>query len=1130
MAPVLLWLAVILLDRMANAKWIRDADSVDLKVIGLECTNGNTPAVCRYRACSNWGLCDPECILKETCQFAFDGPMYQDRWSATLEISPPQRISRWRLQTMFPNHALKAAHLEVQNQWGIWNKIIDSDITICRFAKGTSQPLGSVYISKVKIVISETPTQAEVDARTGGHGHSSGQIYLYNVDFHIGSSCGAGEYPTYENQGGQVSVACKKCEPGRYGEEGFPCTDCLAGKYSRETGLPHPFLCKTCEPGYYSLSPGAVNCLACEPGRATRNRKPNETCASCASGMYQDEAGRVECKLCGKGTPCDALEKTVETKYKALRSPIPRDVAFSVTTNKPSNAMMEAELVRDAVISWRILDSELNMTKFSAIESFDIQISFSQNFETSFGPTYNVPAEERSFALSDIHHSIPLWDTVIYARVSARTAGNGTSQWSEETSPWRTGKDCPLAWLDITSPQPQDWDCRDCPEGASCSGTPWLGVKAKFGYYRIPSTTFPHRFVPCLYPAACLGAPNDAYKGQYYVDEQDPSTDLALANVPDMCHTSWGHANGSRLCHTCRPGFSRQGALRCTKCLPTSNWINVAVIVITLLAVILYLRSSMNEKQQEYAISDNIKKVMLNYLQVITQFSAFSLHWPPIMQALFESQGVASTVGPQILNLECLSSMTTGELFYAEQIASALMPLIIGLVVYLVWRIVAKHKKEDFGKRKTAKSVTYKDKWIMSTFVIFYLMYPSMTKMAFELFNCIEVEKGLYFLLRNMEDECFVGHHYAFAMVVGLFQIVAYVIGLPLVVFFFLHRNRHNLSSNAVNWRYGLFLNGYRKEKYYWELTIVARKVVVIVVSVFGKLLGPQLQSHILSAAILLCLVGQSTGRPFISEYGQPSKAKSSNNSFEIVHRLEIMSLFIIWLTLWCGLFIYHLNRQHSHLHGILTVGIFVANLGVMLLMVWHFAVAIVYEFKKLKKNKVPSAGMRCVTACTEKIQTWWPCLKMRNSGSRAHFLNISSFKTSRRFRNWRIYGTKKEKKTSGPESSSHKNPIHDRGEAAAAGLEMTNMSLQHGSKRISSGWIVCEDQDTGDKYFYNQWTEESVWADTSREQVPQPGETHVPEVKSEEWTQLIDEETQRAYWYNASTGESLWVDDEDNY
>jgi hypothetical protein len=430
--------------------------------------------------------------------------------------------------------------------------------------------------------------------------------------------------------------------------------------------------------------------------------------------------------------------------------------------------------------------------------------------------------------------------------------------------------------------------------------------------------------------------------------------------------------------------------------------------------------------------------------------------------------------------------------------------------------------------------------------------------MAFGLFNCVEVETGRYFLLHNVADECFVGRHLTMAMAVGLFQILAYVIGFPLLVFVFLFRNRHGLSKKVVNMRYGLFLNGYRKERYYWELALVARKVVVIATSVFGKNLGPQLQSHILSVALLLCLIAQSAGQPFLSRSDQVSNtAQSSSAHFETVHRLEMANLLVIWLTLWCGLFIYHIDRQRSGLHAVLTMIIVVANIIVMLWMVWQFAVEMVYEYKQSRKKKKSSAGLKCLTTCTEKVRTACPCLKEGDVGLRVRISAMQSFKSFRlsRFRSWRRNGAGARKKTSGSkndelaksagwvackdpdtgaayfynestgESKWDENPMYDSGKAANGGVEMTKIPPRRGSKRKSAGWVSYEDPDTGAEYFYNESTGESRWVDIYKGEAPQPLETEGPAAGGEDWDHMIDEETQSAYWYNVSTGESVWAE-----
>ena len=70
-------------------------------------------------------------------------------------------------------------------------------------------------------------------------------------------------------------------------------------------------------------------------------------------------------------------------------------------------------------------------------------------------------------------------------------------------------------------------------------------------------------------------------------------------------------------------------------------------------------------------------------------------------------------------------------------------------------------------------------------------------------------------------------------------QLMAYVVGMPLISVVFLRRNRHKLlTSRIVMFRYGLIFNGYRKERYYWETVMAVRKASIVALGVFGSLTG----------------------------------------------------------------------------------------------------------------------------------------------------------------------------------------------------------------------------------------------------------------------------------------------------
>jgi len=183
------------------------------------------------------------------------------------------------------------------------------------------------------------------------------------------------------------------------------------------------------------------------------------------------------------------------------------------------------------------------------------------------------------------------------------------------------------------------------------------------------------------------------------------------------------------------------------------------------------------------------------------------------------------------------------------------------------------------------------------------------------------------------------------AMTVGIFQIVFYVVGLPFLGVYFMFRNHHQLNKHVVRTRYGLFLGGYRDERYYWEIFLVARKVIIIAISVFGTLLSVAVQTHLVSLFILLFMLAEAVGQPFDSTSGDVDRFGTPRVRYKVLHQLEMVSLFVIWLTLWCGMLIYQVDDINSHVHVVVTIAVFSLNVLLMLFMVFKIISEIVCKF-----------------------------------------------------------------------------------------------------------------------------------------------------------------------------------------
>ena len=152
---------------------------------------------------------------------------------------------------------------------------------------------------------------------------------------------------------------------------------------------------------------------------------------------------------------------------------------------------------------------------------------------------------------------------------------------------------------------PTNWSCTACPTGALCDGTPYFGVKAVFGFYRVPNNfTIPNKFVPCLYPGACLGFPtrDDKLKNRYKSNDTNSAIDYALTDFPESCNTEMGFQTGSRQCHACGFGFRRLGRARCADCPRSSNNILLLClgVVLVIVAIVFFIKMTVADAVSEF--------------------------------------------------------------------------------------------------------------------------------------------------------------------------------------------------------------------------------------------------------------------------------------------------------------------------------------------------------------------------------------------------------------------------------------------------------------------------------------------------------------------------------------------------
>ena len=306
-------------------------------------------------------------------------------------------------------------------------------------------------------------------------------------------------------------------------------------------------------------------------------------------------------------------------------------------------------------------------------------------------------------------------------------------------------------------------------------------------------------------------ATNLEFKGKFFNEDLsiDYAKDISNINITEQCNTAYGYKNHSRLCHTCGTNFRRKGLHQCNAC-PENIGINITLIVlgiiIGLLILIVLVKMTITESGKT-ALSESIQKCILNYFQVASLFGKIPVRWPKGMQNLFDFYGVFSTIGEHLLSPDCTTDIKPYELFYAKQIAYLFVPLALYVLAYIMWKLYAMKTGLEWSRPKSNTNsirtkVNVKDKFVVTVCVLIYLLYPSLALQAFGLFSCYKLNNR-YYLLADLEEDCYGTRHQIYVYLVGVPQLLLFVVGLPIVGFYFLYRNHDSLDTIPVRARYG---------------------------------------------------------------------------------------------------------------------------------------------------------------------------------------------------------------------------------------------------------------------------------------------------------------------------------------
>ena len=388
---------------------------------------------------------------------------------------------------------------------------------------------------------------------------------------------------------------------------------------------------------------------------------------------------------------------------------------------------------------------------------------------------------------------------------------------------------------------------------------------------------------------------------------------------------------------------------------------------------LVYLEITAESTHEE--TSDAIKKLVLNYLQILSLAGGLPLHWPNELKITFDGFETLSSAGSTLLIPDCeLTTMQTSEAFYMKQICFTFLVPFICLVCILSWTVIfaccGKTRPDEKGSCNCIRKKNIKDYTILSCVLMVFLAYPMLARLSFNMLKCPRVG-GTSYLMADLEEPCFVGRHWQYVLLLTVPQVILYVFGLPVMALFVIMRNKQNLHDKKFLLRYGLLYHGYRDERAWWEIVIAMRKVAVVCVGTFGTLWGVvDLQAFTALLIIFVSIVVHLVGKPF--DVTIPNG--------RLLHNMEFAALTICWATFWGGLLFYigfeKIKSVNSNILHMINFVLIIANVLFLLIAVVVFFQTYVKD-KKIAKRRRTTALM----TANQKMQIAKAALRINVKG-----------------------------------------------------------------------------------------------------------------------------------------------------
>jgi len=537
-------------------------------------------------------------------------------------------------------------------------------------------------------------------------------------------------------------------------------------------------------------------------------------------------------------------------------------------------------------------------------------------FNYKVGKSLNI-----SFASSAVksYTTLPVTGLTVTPSVIVKAAFRkcGMGEYNIMSGTLTTCQECPSGFWQ-TSITSSASSCTSCDlDSTICRGGSNVGPRA--GYWRYNATA--DLVLECPRGESCLGNSENGAD-----EELDPTGDCAEGYT-------------GNLCYQCEYGWGRGSSGACLDCDENSVFsyfllfimiaLQVAFVAYGVRQMIYYC--TIYTKKVVSVDASTLLRILITYSQIFNLIIDVKINWPYTLGKFLKITAKLSSITDQLFSVDCFFNegvKTLGiELPFIKALYTALIPFAFIVIAMMFWAIFFKVKKRPILRNKQFTNYI-----ITTTVIICFSLQTSVIKSNFALFKCENLyreDTPLDFLENYYDTKCWEGSHTKWALGLAVPSLVVWVILIPGYMLRFLYKNQQSLNKIHMVQRYSFIYNGFEPTKYFWEITIMIRKILFIANTVFTKSVNLQIFINLLLLIISF----------MIHSKGQPYAHKDLNN-------LEKVSLISVGIVNLAG-FYFQIVGDVSLINIIISIiGVF-GNLYFFAVFLKMFIGAYLEELKK---------------------------------------------------------------------------------------------------------------------------------------------------------------------------------------